>query len=261
MKRAWIVVVLLLIAGCDEPAIQAPNARIVPNSGLVPYEAIVKVDPVADTYVFHLPDRDVTQENPQLEITVDRIDYRVEVDCVRGDRVVTGSARAIGTNAAPRIVGLRINGRSDLWMLKPFERTMIEPVVLYAGEWSLGSLQVTGSIYGPYSVFHPPYEAGVHHAEWHGQIWPNAGIVYPVYLSVENSSGRPYSPTGLDEGYPTSYTSTNQFQFSDPNDADVEIPAQDGTIRVFIVDEFGRTTSESFGIPISAAGYTDTPDD
>ena len=257
-RMTVLLAFVLATTGCTEPGLESPNARIVPSSGVVPYEATVKVDPIADTYVFRLPDRTVTQDSPQLPVTVDRITYNVKVECRRQDQIAVGSARAIGTNAAPQILGVRVNGIADLWLLKPFERTLLEPIVSYEGDWALSSLQVTGSIYvGPYSTFHPPYEPGVPHAEWRGQDRENAAIVYPLYMSIENDYGLPYSPTGLDEGYPTSYSVTNAFEFGSSGSADTSIPAQAGTLRVSVKDEFGRTTSASFEIPISATGFVD----
>jgi len=255
-KLLWLLGCLFL-AGCTESEMPLPNARIVPSAGLVPYEATIKVDPIADTYIFRLPDRTVTQDEPQLDIVVDRITYPVEVECIMDEQSVVASAMAIGTNAAPIITALRINGSNDRWLLKPFERTLIQPVVSHSGDWTLVSLEASGEIKpGPYSVFHPPYEAGVQHAEWHGQVWENAAIIYPLYLSVESHNGLPYTPTGFDMGYPTSYKRTNQYEFGSSGSDDTVIPAQTGTIRVTVRDEFGRNVSKTFEIPISAGGFT-----
>jgi hypothetical protein len=143
------------------------------------------------------------------------------------------------------------------------ERTLIEVIVYYENEWRVSSFSVEGSnSSAPFTVFYPPYEAGVCHAYWYSWIIENACIVYPVYASVD-TAGLPYSPTGLDEGYPTSYQPTNQFfyDYGSSTEHELEIPAQEGTVSVTVEDEFGRLTTQTFSIPVSAMDFTDMPDD
>ena len=255
----------VLLAGCmmQAPTIAPPNARIVPSRGVVPFQATIMVDDVATSYVFHLPDgSQVTSDDPTLTITVDRLDYPVTIDCIKGELMTSQTVTAHGTNALPIIRTVQINGVNDLWTLTPFLRTLIVPVVSYTGDWSLTSIKVSGDAYpGPYSTFYPPYEAGVCHAYWQGHTWENAAIVYPVYKSVPGDV-LPYSPTGLDEGYPTSYKNTNSYLFTSKPGERVVIPEQEGQIAVSIVDDFGRVISKTFSIPIATSsfyGQTDRP--
>lgn len=152
-----------------------------------------------------------------------------------------------------------INGLKDCWYLTPFARTLIsfEQSVYYDGEWAAESIIVRGSSYPqPYTIFHPPYESGVCHAEY-GFVHENSCIVYPLYVSIDNG-GLPYSPTALDTGYPhIGWKNTNALyaEFPSSSDSELEIPAQDGEIIVRIRDETGRITEARFEIPIQALDY------
>jgi len=139
------------------------------------------------------------------------------------------------------------------------ERTLIETIVDYAGEWRVSSISVKGSgCSAPFTVFYPPYEPGVCHASWKGWLIENAGIVYPVYASID-TDGLPYAPNGLEDGYPTSFKVTNRFFFDYPSSSEntLEIPAQVGVIAVTVEDEFGRLTTQPFEIPLQACDYSD----
>jgi hypothetical protein len=218
----------------------------------------------AGTFTFALPDETVgPQADGVLEVTVDSLDWTAVVTWTDGETTLSQTVRATGNNPPPNIRGVRINGKNDLWQLEPMERTLIEVIVDYGGAWRLESVGVEGShSSAPFTVFYPPYQPGVCHAYWNGWIIENACIVYPVYASID-TDGLPYSPTGLDEGYPTSYRVTNRLIYDYParSDGTLEIPAQSGLVRVTVEDEFGRLTTRVFDIPIQAVDYGPVPGD
>ena len=259
------VMLLPLLSGCDlflaNPA-PTLTAWITPNDGRVPYSATIYCRAPAGTFAFALPGETVGPESSGvLEVTVDALDWRAVVTWTDGEATLSQTVRATGNNPRPNIRGVRINGKNDLWQLEPMERTLIEVVVDHGGVWRLHSVEVEGShSSAPFTVFYPPYQQGVCHAYWNGWIIENACIVYPVYASID-SAGLPYSPTGLDEGYPTSYRVANRLIYDYPaqSDGTLEIPAQSGFIRVTVEDEFGRLTSRTFEIPIQACDYRFVP--
>ncbi len=273
MKTRHVVASLLgiaslsLVFGCDLfLATPTPTltAWITPNDGRVPYLARIMCRAPAGTFTFALPDKTVgPQADGVLDVTVDSLDWTAVVTWTDGETTLSETVRATGNNPRPEIRGLRINGKNDLWQLEPMERTLIEVIVTYAEAWRLQSVEVEGShSSAPFTVFYPPYQPGVCHAYWNRWIIENACIVYPVYASID-TDGLPYSPTGLDEGYPTSYRVTNRLidDYPSVHEGTLEIPAQNGLVRVTVEDELGRLTTRVFEIPIQAVDYRPTPTD
>jgi len=201
------------------------------------------------------------QPTDTLEVTVDSLGWEAVVTWTDGITTLTSTVHATGNNPRPLIRGIRINGLNDLWQLEPMERTLIEAIVVYGGEWRVSSFSVDGShSSAPFTVFYPPYEEGVCHAYWKGWIIENACIVYPVYASID-TEGLPYTPSGLDAGYPTSYQVTNRliYDYDAASDGTLEIPAQNAIVIVTVEDEFGRQTAEVFVVPVQAADYSPVP--
>ena len=259
------IAVLFALFGCDLFQASEPASLVVlinPNIGKVPYSATIVCISSPGEYTFELPNETVgPQTGNSLEVVVDSLNWEAVVSWSDGVDLRTSTVNATGNNPRPNIHGVKINGKNDLWLLKPMERSLIEVIVYYENEWRVSSFNVEGSISSaPYTVFYPPYEAGVCHAYWYSWIIENACIVYPVYASID-TSGLPYSPTGLDEGYPTSYQVTNQFYYDylSSTAGTLEVPAQEGTISVTVEDEFGRLTTQAFLIPIAALDFTDKP--
>jgi len=258
---------LAALFGCELFQASQPVSLVAwasPSTGKAPYSATIICTASPGQYTFELPNETVGPQTANtLEVVVDSLNWKAIVSWTDGVNVQTYTVNATGNNPRPNIHGIRINGKNDLWLLKPMERTLIEVIVYYENEWRVSSFSVEGSnSSAPFTVFYPPYEAGVCHAYWHNWIIENACIVYPVYASIE-TSGLPYSPTGLDKGYPTSYQPTNQFFYDYPSSTEgtLEVPAQEGTVSVTVEDEFGRLTTQTFQIPVSAMDFTDMPDD
>ena len=261
------VTVLSALFGCDLFQTSPPVSLVVvinPNIEKVPYSATIVCTAPPGEYTFELPNETVGPQTANtLEVVVDSLNWEAVVSWTNGVNVRTSTVNATGNNPRPNIHGIRINGKNDLWQLKPMERTLIEVIVYYENEWRVSSFSVEGSNSSvPFTVFYPPYEAGVCHAYWYSWIIENACIVYPVYASID-TSGLPYSPTGLDEGYPTSYQITNQFfyDYGSSTEDELEIPEQEATVSVTVEDEFGRLTTQTFLVPLSAMDFTDMPND
>jgi len=251
---------LAAVTGCELFAPPSPTllVTVVPDLSEIPYAAQIVCDGSAGWYTYLVNGETVgpTREST-LDVVVDAMDWSATVTWTNDSHSLTRTVYATGSNGRPRITGVRINGQSNLWQLDPMERTLLEPIVRYDGGWRLVSLDVTASASAwPFTVFYPPYESGVCHASWHGWVIENAGIVYPVYCSID-TTGLPYSPTGLDAGYPTSYYNTNKFaDHASSTEEDLEIPAQTAKIAVTVEDDFGRLTSASFQVPVSACDFT-----
>ena len=256
--------ILLGVFGCELflPSPPVLKVSVNPDVGEIPYKAQIICQAPAGWYTYQVdgqtvgPTRDST-----LDVVVDAMDWSATVTWANDNHSLAETVYATGNNSRPRITGIRINGQSDLWQLEPMERTLLEPIVRYNGEWRLVSIDVTATASAwPFTVFYPPYQAEVCHAYWHGWIIENAAIIYPVYCSID-TTGLPYSPTGLDEGYPTSYYNTNRFtDHASSTEGDLEIPAQDALVAVTVKDDFGRQTKSTFRIPVSACDYTDLDD-
>jgi len=269
MRRlSLLALVLLTLAACSPDAPQF-YAIIVPASGHVPYEATITATPLGGHYVYELPLGEVIESDSNtLVVTVDWLEWDATVRTTKNGHDLEDKVHARGTNASPRINTPIIGGDLDRWWLVPFGRTLIDfgtrgnRGVQYSGEWRIQAIYVSGALHEfGYTVFHPPYESGTCHAEWKGMLHECAGIVYPCYASVPNDI--PFSPTGLDEGYPgygeNQYRCTNAIDWRAAlGDVD-EMPAQGGTVRVEVVDEFGRLTEASFMIPIMSCANWDAP--
>ena len=257
--------ILPLVFGCDLLRQSPPTsitAWITPTDGRVPYTATIFCDALPGEFTFELPNETVgPQPTNTLEVTVDSLEWGAVVTWTDGITTLASTVRATGNNSRPLIRGIRINGLNDLWQLEPMDRTLIETIVDYADEWRVTSISVEGSgCSAPFTVFYPPYEPGVCHASWKGWIIENAGIVYPVYASID-TDGLPYAPNGLEDGYPTSYRMTNKliYDYGSVSDTVLEIPAQDGFVTVTVEDNFGRLTARTIAIPIQACDYRHMP--
>ncbi len=261
MRKLIPVLCLALMAlfGCTRLPTE-PNVAVViaPPIGYAPYEATIRCVAPPGTFTFRLPDRTVgPQAEGRLEVIVDRPHWEAVVTWTDGNNTVVRRVSAGISNAPPRITGVLINGKKDLWILMPMQRTLLQAVVLHSGPYRVVEYSVTGSRSAyPYSVFYPPYEAGVCQAYWNGWIIDDACIVYPLYASIEGHA-LPYSPTGLDAGYPTSYLATNRLDGTWPQDSQGRaiIPEQEGAITVTVEDAFGRRVSRTFSVPIHPSGY------
>jgi len=232
------VAVLAALFGCELFQAPPPAPLVVlinPKIEKVPYSATIVCTSPPGEYTFELPNETVGPQTANtLEVVVDSLNWEAVVSWTNGVNVLTSTVNATGNNPRPNIHGIIINGKKDLWLLKPMERTLIEVIVYYENEWRVSSFSVEGSNSSvPFSVFYPPYEAGVCHAYFHSWVIENACIVYPVYASID-TDGLPYSPTGLDEGYPTSYQPTNRFfyDYGFSTEHELEGPAQEGTVSV-----------------------------
>jgi len=260
-----VFVVLSAVVGCDlfVPSTPVLTVSVTPDVGAIPYDAQIVCSAPAGQYTYQVggqtigPTRDST-----LDVVIDSMDWTATVTWANDKHTLNTVVTATGNNPRPTIRGIRINGIDDLWQLEPMQRTLIEPIVRYGGEWRIASISVTGTqSTWPFTVFYPPYQAGVCHAYWRGWIIENAAIMYPVYCSIE-TSGLPYSPTGLDEGYPTSYHNTNRFaDHASSTEGEQEIPAQYAVVVVTVEDEFNRKTKATFRIPVSGCDFSDLDSD
>ena len=250
--------------GCSPPPPTSITAWITPHDGRIPYTATIYCEAPPGRFTFELPGQTIgPQEIPTLDVTVDSPHWNAKIIWTDGETTLWDRVTATANNPRPTILGVRINGINNLWQLEPLERTLIEVIVDYGGDWRLTSIVVEGSASSaPFSVFYPPYEPGVCHASWHGWVIENAAIVYPVYASID-TDGLPYTMSGIDVGYPTSHHSTNKLydDWSAVKDNELEIPAQDGLITVTVDDEFGRSTTKVFAIPIQAHDYAREKED
>jgi hypothetical protein len=264
--RALLGLLLLwcLATSCDQPV--PFYAVVTPALGHVPYSARIVCTSLAGTYTYQLPDGTrVTSAANSLDVTVDRLDWTAQVTWSDGQQVTTQEVAAHGSNPPPLIERPRINGDSFLWYLKPEERTLIdfshyqatlsgpETGVVYDGEWHVVTIQVEpqlkrlcGAPVGD-SIFCPPFKKGEWHGFFHGQVYENACIVYPLYTSETAPDGRPYPPIP-EEGYPSDVLRRIHDLYYG-----LAFPAQQVTIRVEVEDEWGRLTTASFEIPVEGS--------
>ena len=248
----------MAMTGCSPPTPPVLTVTLSPPIGHAPYEASLFCTAPPGLYTFILPSGTFgPQAEGRLDVIVERPNWEAVVTWTDGKTTLVRRVSAGISNALPRITGVLINGKHDLWMLMPMQRTLLQAEVLHEGEYQVVEYAVKGSL-SPisYSIFYPPYEPGVCQAFWNGWIIEDACIVYPLYASIEGHA-LPYSPTGLDAGYPTSYRATNRFYDESPLDASgrINVPEQQGTLTVTVEDEFGRRVSKVFSIPIHPLVY------
>lgn len=243
------------------------NAFLDPPTGNVPYEARISATPGLETYVFELPDQTIEQREPELLVTVDKLDWSATVTGWLGSTSAgEDTVRATGTNPLPRILRPLISGDPQTWRLRPRERTLIdfsyrersmsgsETGVAFDGSWQIREIRVEYTekyLWGsfiPDSVFCPPYEPGVFHALDKGTIYENACVIYPLYTSEEGPNGLPYAPAA-ETGYV--YDAIRNHNLYDR----ISFPAQTATIYVTVEDQWGRKTSASFEIPVAELDY------
>lgn len=241
-----------LLAGCSK-SIVSFQATIEPNRGHVPFQAIITAHTVGDSYTFHLPSETIIQAGPSLEVTIDTLDWTATVDMELGGEVYSDGVHATGSNAAPEIYGLTINGIKNRWHLTPSERTLLEFSV--SAEGDVIDVDVWGSEFPQhYSIFIAPYD-GDYHAVYLGHRYENACIVYPMYASIPGEV-LPYAPTGLETGYPVLIGRvTNIWSFGGTSDPGEEVPVQQGYVKVTAEGPFGQRTTRTFLVPIHAVNY------
>ncbi len=270
MKRSWAGLLcgifLLTLTGCElfesSPTL---TALISPEQGIIPYTAQIIASAPPGHFTFALPDSTIEQTEGVLDVTIDRLDWEATVTWTDGASIRSTTVHAIGVNALPIINPPRINGLPDLWYLEPMERTLIDftfrPSTMtaprsgvdYAGEWDIVEITVTCSskelCYSliPDSVFTPPYESGEIHALHNNELFENACIVYPTLTFETAPNGLPYAPAA-EPGYIYDGPRIRSVFHG------VEMPAQTAVIRVIVRDDFGRTTSAEFDIPVGAIG-------
>ncbi|MFC2105193.1 hypothetical protein ACFLS0_00295 [Candidatus Bipolaricaulota bacterium] len=128
-----------------------------PNTEKVPYSATIVCTAPPGEFTFELPNETVgPQTTHTLEVVVDSLNWEAVVSWTNGVNVRTCTVNATGNNPRPNIHGIRINGKNDLWLLKPMERTLIEVIVYYENEWRVSSFGVEGSNSSvPFTVFRP----------------------------------------------------------------------------------------------------------
>lgn len=268
MKTAALFILGSLIvaslSGCvlfeEQPTLQL---TIEPGFGNVPFEATIHAFAPPGEFTFELPDSTIIQEDSQLDVIVDSLNWSAIVRWTDGKTILTQTIEAAATNPRPSIQRPIINGDMYLWQLEPLERTLVSfaNTVRYNGEWRVSSIEISADPLGEFTVFYPPYEAGVCQAEYYNIVHRNSCIVYPNYKSIE-TSGLPYSPTALDTGYPFSgSTNTNAYrdEFASASQDDEEYSALQATIVVEVIDEWDRVTSASFTIRVNPLDYTDLP--
>ena len=272
VKARRVATVLLLalligLVGCflfdTEPVL---NVVISPAQGIVPYSAQIVATAPPGTFTFELPSSTVEQNEGSLEVLVDSLNWTATVTWTDGEATKSAVVTAYGTNARPIINLPRIDGIPNQWYLEPRERTLIDfsfrPASLsgprtgvdYDGDWIIKEISVTCSEKllcnqrVRDSIYCPPYETGVFHANFNGILYESACIVYPTSTYEPDSKGVPYAPAPED-GY--SYdTIQNRSLFKQ-----VAFPAQTAIIRIVVQDNFGRLTGAEFEIPVLEFGY------
>ena len=263
--------VLLLIAclqGCflleETPELQVV---ITPSFGNVPFVATIHAYAPPGEFTFALPDQTVVQEDGELEVTVDRIDWVATISWSDGTSIRSENVEITATNPLPTINPPLINGIAGLWYLEPHERTLIDftfrPTstagprtgVDYNGDWQVVEIallceeKVLCNDVIPDSIYYPPYEPGSIHALFNNQVIENACIVYPAVTFESNTEGIPYAPVA-ESGYDYDAFRNRNILSS------VELPAQTAVIRVRVEDDFGRITQAEFEIPVGPLHFS-----
>jgi hypothetical protein len=271
-----LVVLLAALCGCTEPLVL--NAFVDPPTGHVPYAAHIVCTSLPGTYTYDLPDGTSTRtKDSEIAVTIDELAWTARVTWTDGHQVRVVDVTAQGTNAPPLILAPKLNGDAYQGVMRPREATLIdfthvtaglsgpESGVVYDGAWRIVSIRVEaedkavcGAIMGD-CIYTPPWEEGAFHALYHGQVWENACLVYPLFTAEIASNGRPYAPEAL-PGYSFDGARNRNLLLG------VEFPEQTAVIRVVVEDDWGRETSASFPFKVAATSFWDhvndgTPDD
>lgn len=260
----WLAIVgaacLLTICGCLFPQVEPTlTVTLKPEAGHIPYSAEVVAVAPAGMFIFSTPAGDIEQRDGRLAVEVDRLGWSCTVTWTAGDHVLTKTVTAEATNALPDIHAPQLGGTGGVWKLIPFQRTLINfSRSIYDGR--LVSVSVRGDyVDTPYSIFYPPYEEGVCHAEFRQMIVEESCIVYPFFASVDSGGPLPYSPTGFDIGYPTAHGNPNALRcLYGSSESGIGIPEQVGTITATAENDIGQRVTRSFTIPIEAVHFADT---
>ncbi len=267
--RVLLLSVLLLAAlcGCTEPLVL--SAFVDPPTGHVPYAARIVCTPLPGTYTYELPNgTSTTTKEDAIDVTVDRLAWTARVTWTDGEQVRVVNVEAQGTNEVPLILAPRLNGDAYQGVMRPREATLIdfthvaaglsgpESGVVYDGAWRIVSIRVEAegkAVCGAIMedcVYTPPWEEGVFHALYHGQVRENACLVYPLFTAEIAPNGRPYAPEAL-PGY--SYDGARNRNLL----LGVEFPAQTAVVTVVVEDDWGRETSASFPFQVAATPFWD----
>ena len=262
-----LVVLLAALCGCTEPFVF--NAFVDPPTGHVPYAAHIVCTSLPGTYTYELPDgTSTTTKQNEFDVTIDELAWTARVTWTDGRQVCVVNVVAQGTNELPLILAPRLNGDAYQGVMRPREATLIdfthvtaglsgpESGVVYDGAWHVVAIHVEaegkvlcGAIMED-CVYTPPWEAGAFHALYHGQVWENACLVYPLFTSEIASNGRPYAPEAL-PGY--SYDGARNRNLL----LGVEFPEQTAVVRIVVEDDWGRQTSASFSFAVAATSFWD----
>jgi hypothetical protein len=270
VSRLALAALLAALTGCTEPV--ELRAFVDPPRGHVPYAARIVCSSLPGMYTYELPDGTaITSKEHELDVIVDRLEWEARVTWTDGRQVRVQSVLAEGTNASPIILQPRINGDAYLWTLRPREQTLIdfthrpsglsgpESGVVYDGTWRIVEIRVEPelkTICGEPmadSIYTPPWEEGIYHALFRGQLVNNACLVYPLYTAETAPTGRPYAPGPL-PGY--DYDSARNRNVL----VGVEFPEQTAAIIVVVEDDWGRRTSASFPVIVAASAFWDFAD-
>lgn len=265
MKRTGWFLIFLVLTGCTlfEPDVQQDfRVKVYPKSGHPPFEVTIVATPMdGGTYTFELPDETtIEQSDNELTATVDRDPWEVTVRWSSGTGIRHQKAVTVEIDNQPPTVRRPKLAPSPDWFFRPRERTLMDfnydPGSMYGppsgisdpdgDAWHIVEIKVlceTKCMYD--SIFCPPYEPGVFHATFRGQLIENACIVYPTYTGeIDEETGLPFPPI-VEEGYPYDYR-------SDHNLTPGEMPTQTATITVTAEDEWGARTTEYFEIEVDA---------
>jgi len=271
VSRLALAVLVAALTGCTEPVVL--HAFVDPPRGHVPYAARIVCSSLPGTYTVELPDGTaITSKEHEFDVVVDRLEWEARVTWTDGHQVRVENIAAQGTNAPPLILAPRLNGDAYQGVMRPREATLIdfthhpgglsgpESGVVYDGAWRVASIRVEaegkvlcGAIMED-CVYTPPWEEGVFHALYHGQVWANACLVYPLFTAEIASNGRPYAPEAL-PGYSFDGARNRNLLLG------VEFPEQTAVVRVVVEDDWARQTSASFPFKVAATSFWDWPGD
>jgi len=268
--RLAAAVLLAALAGCTEPV--ELRAFVDPPRGHVPYAARIVCSSLPGTYTYELPDGTaITSKEHEFDVLVDRLEWEASVTWTDGRQVRVENIAAQGTNAPPLILAPRLNGDAYQGVMRPREATLIdfthhpgglsgpESGVVYDGAWRVASVRVEaegktvcGAVMGD-CVYTPPWEDGVFHALYHGHVWENACLIYPLFTAELAPNGLPYAPEPL-PGYTFDGARNRNLLLN------VEFPEQTAVVSVVVEDDWGRRTSASFPFQVAATTFSNLDD-
>jgi hypothetical protein len=267
VQRVGWFLVLLVLTGCTlfEPDAQQDfQVKVYPQGGHPPFEVTVVATPMeGGTYTFELPGATVKQSENRITATVDRVPWEVTVRWSSGTGVRHQETATVEIDNRPPTIWRPKIAPSPDWFFYPRERTLLDfnytPGSMYdtpsgitdpdGDAWQIVEIKVLCSTKYMYdSIFYPPYEPGVFHASYRGQIIENACIVYPTYTgNLDEETGLPFPPN-VEVGYPFDYR-------TDHNLTPGEMPSQKATLTVIAEDEWGARAIKNFEIDVGALDF------